>query len=530
MDRQASFNSSLEAQQLREPPMSTLQHDINRQGFWIALALATCILIGINLLKRNVPFRVKPGSHFPPVVHLTKEEQFKDPINSYNKALRNYGDIIAVPKKDKLEIIVSEKYVTKVLTDESNFSFEQGVADAMNFDFLMTATDSKIFKIMAEVTSELLSKRMDIVVQQVSCIFLSRAAELAESADSNPVDLFEYCQSTVSDAMVVLLLGKKFLNRANSNAIKLAANDVAELGGIFQNRSYFARTFPPLWRFVTWLKVVIGRILFGLFLFLGRPIWSEMTRLAQDPKTYKEADDVTLLSLLVKKYATPERTLRIGDRGTIYLVLIATMFASVHQVASTMVWVMCELALRPRDQDDIMDEINRLRQPDTETLNHDHLKNAVLTDSFIREVMRTKGDTFSTVRMAINNVQLGNYIIPKGYTVHPNASLAHNDPARAGEKPEIFYARRWLERGKPAAMTGPGHLAFGLGRWACPGRFFAVAEIKMMVISMLSNMKLELVGNRYNVVDKLMIASAPPEAYFKLTKRACESKRNATQA
>ena len=32
--------------------------------------------------------------------------------------------------------------------------------------FLMEATDGKIFKIMADVTDKLLSKRMDIVVEQ----------------------------------------------------------------------------------------------------------------------------------------------------------------------------------------------------------------------------------------------------------------------------------------------------------------------------------------------------------------------------
>ena len=63
----------------------------------------------------------------------------------------------------------------------------------------------------------------------------------------------------------------------------------------------------------------------------------------------------------------------------------------------------------------------------------------------------------------------------KGYTVHPNAYMAHNAPEQAGEDPEIFDGRRWIDRKKSAAMTGTGHLAFGLGRWACPGRFFAVA-------------------------------------------------------
>lgn len=63
-----------------------------------------------------------------------------------------------------------------------------------------------------------------------------------------------------------------------------------------------------------------------------------------------------------------------------------------------------------------------------------------------------------------------------GYTVHPNASLAHNVPDHVpGEVPEVFDGRRWLDKGKPASMAGPGHLAFGLGRWACPGRVFAIA-------------------------------------------------------
>lgn len=44
-------------------------------------------------------------------------------------------------------------------------------------------------------------------------------------------------------------------------------------------------------------------------------------------------------------------------------------------------------------------------------------------------------------------------------------------------------------------------------------------EIKLMVFSILSSFKVELVGNKYEVVDKLMIASAPPEASFRLTRR-----------
>jgi cytochrome P450 len=79
-----------------------------------------------------------------------------------------------------------------------------------------------------------------------------------------------------------------------------------------------------------------------------------------------------------------------------------------------MVWVLCEIALRPDYQDEIYTEIKETMRGGPENLTHDDLQQAVRTDSFLREVMRTKGDTFSTVRMAMNDVELGGYIVPKG--------------------------------------------------------------------------------------------------------------------
>lgn len=36
----------------------------------------------------------------------------------------------------------------------------------MNFEFIMSATNGEFLKIMADVTDKLLSKRMDLIVQQ----------------------------------------------------------------------------------------------------------------------------------------------------------------------------------------------------------------------------------------------------------------------------------------------------------------------------------------------------------------------------
>lgn len=83
------------------------------------------------------------------------------------------------------------------------------------------------------------------------------------------------------------------------------------------------------------------------------------------------------------------------------------------------VWVVFELAKRPENIAALRSE-NILETDDDgkQRLTYASLRNAERLDSFIREVMRTKGETLSTVRQTTKNVQLGGYIIPEGQKYH----------------------------------------------------------------------------------------------------------------
>ena len=75
-----------------------------------------------------------------------------------------------------------------------------------------------------------------------------------------------------------------------------------------------------------------------------------------------------------------------------------------------MVWIAFELAKRPEDVRRIREEIDR----EGVSMRYSSLRRFEFLDSFIREVMRTKGDTLSTVRMTTTDVPLGAYVIPSG--------------------------------------------------------------------------------------------------------------------
>ena len=83
-------------------------------------------------------------------------------------------------------------------------------------------------------------------------------------------------------------------------------------------------------------------------------------------------------------------------------------------------WTVFQLALRSEYQDIIRREIHDLTGRDSSSpipiseLDMRTLRKASRTDSFIREVLRMKGDAVNLVRMARKDVQMGDYIVPKG--------------------------------------------------------------------------------------------------------------------
>ena len=95
-------------------------------------------------------------------------------------------------------------------------------------------------------------------------------------------------------------------------------------------------------------------------------------------------------------------------------------------------WVLYQLAVRPEYLGPLREELSRVLEEDEDgslRLTAASLREARLLDSFIREVMRLKGDTISTMRYTTCDVPLGNVIIPKGACVSVprvcDASLRH---------------------------------------------------------------------------------------------------------
>jgi cytochrome P450 len=98
-------------------------------------------------------------------------------------------------------------------------------------------------------------------------------------------------------------------------------------------------------------------------------------------------------------------------------------------------------------------------------------------------------------RRVVKTIHLSDATLPAGsYITMPSDAVAR-DP-EIFENPETFdgfrfYDKRMSSRAEANrhqfATTGPENLAFGHGKTACPGRFFATAQIKVVLANILLN-------------------------------------------
>lgn len=82
---------------------------------------------------------------------------------------------------------------------------------------------------------------------------------------------------------------------------------------------------------------------------------------------------------------------------------------------------MFEIATRSEHLNALRDELFSLTTVDPTTkrpmLTYESLQEAKFLDSFIREVLRTKGDTLSAVRKSTQDVVVAGKVVPKGITL-----------------------------------------------------------------------------------------------------------------
>ncbi|OCB89296.1 hypothetical protein A7U60_g3495 [Sanghuangporus baumii] len=486
-------------------------------AFFIVLLLVGPMFLWLRKLESR-------PKNLPPVIKIAEAELFKRPREAYETALGKYGPVIAVKRKGRVEYIVDSSLTHQVLTTNHLFSFEEGTAFILNlyyFKKLFTA----FFVDIDDLVHNVIAARMPLVVEQVFPVFMKHASNLfdelhclrEDAQETRYVHGLDHTHKSISEAMALIILGPDFVNPTNLLAVEKVAHDIAVVTGLYQNTSWWGTNYPDVWRLFTWSVLVH-------YWDSRLQIWRKLRKETYDSDIATDSPEQfkgSVLDFLGCKF-TNRTSGRIGFSAYLRItaLVLGIVFASVHQTASVAVWVLYELAMRPEYQSALHEELFDICgvacSVDNANVSYESLQKAARLDSFIREVLRTKGDTLSTCRLTTASVPIGGYVIPKGFLVIPLASLSHMSTQYHGPDAEKFDGARWVGTGKQAVTVNHTYFPFGLGRWACPGRALAVAEIKMIVWGIICCSKPILKGGMYTVPDPLNVTSVAPSGEMTL--------------
>jgi len=358
-------------------------------------------------------------------------------------------------------------------------------------------------------------------VQEVEELFEKHATAGAAS-EVVIENLYSWVHRGIARAMVVLILGERYLDEKMTQRFMAVVGAIADLSGIYENTHGWAWA-PALWSLKTTLGAICFTIVPQFFFSIVPLLWRNREshlNAGLDVDSTAFAPFFDLLAARHRNRATDQ--LSFLNFVWCAVVCLGIIFASVHQSAVMAVWCIANLAKRPEYIDEIRAEFDEVLETDAEgksVLGLEGLRRSEKLDSFIREVLRTNSSLFAPVRYTTEPVRVGKYLIPKDALVAPYIKRAHELGDGAAGKGASFDGRQWV--GVKAAVTGDAaFITFGLGRWACPGRQLAIAELKMITGILFAHYDVVLDGDELVPGDAMNRTSVGPTNTARIRKRA----------
>ncbi|KAI1806394.1 cytochrome P450 [Daldinia bambusicola] len=155
-----------------------------------------------------------------------------------------------------------------------------------------------------------------------------------------------------------------------------------------------------------------------------------------------------------------------------------------ESTATTLAWSLYVLAIHPAIQDRLRSEINSVLKTDQEP-DYNSISTLPYLHNFVREVLRVYPPSYMAQREATRDLVIEGVSIPKGTQIDLNIPLVHQHPLIWGPNATEFDPDRW-DRLSGDAATPFAFEAFLQGPRTCPGRNFALIEVKAFLVELVS--------------------------------------------
>ncbi|KAK3374752.1 cytochrome P450 [Podospora didyma] len=255
-----------------------------------------------------------------------------------------------------------------------------------------------------------------------------------------------------------------------------------------------------------------------------KPVVEKRLKIIRSGDEEKRPDD--LFQWMMEKAAAAGIT----DAGDLTDMLLLLLLAAIHTTSLAVTNIFYDLVIRPDVVEELKAEIKSVLADSGGIMTTQALNDMKLVDSVMRESQRLNPpfiDAFRRYTLKPITLQNGDYI-PEGSYIETANTAILNDP-ELYPNPDTFDPHRFSNlRNNPDLPDPLGfksrelyqfvsvtkeNMSFGFGRHACPGRFFAANEIKMIMAQILLQYDIKMPDReteRYQSVGSGVVKAPDP--------------------
>ncbi|KAK4328292.1 hypothetical protein Pmani_001276 [Petrolisthes manimaculis] len=176
------------------------------------------------------------------------------------------------------------------------------------------------------------------------------------------------------------------------------------------------------------------------------------------------------------------------NEADMYMLILDLFAAGTSTTTDTMTFIMQYLAVYPKVQRKLQDEVDRVLRGHLPTL--EDRSRLPYTEAVIHEVLRKSSlASVGVQHVATKDTFLAEYVIPKGTVIHSVAVSIHHDK-RYWEEPHVFKPERWIDHQGHFTATKEGFLPFGVGKRQCVGEGLARMELFIFTVAVFQSLNL----------------------------------------
>jgi sterol 14-demethylase len=204
------------------------------------------------------------------------------------------------------------------------------------------------------------------------------------------------------------------------------------------------------------------------------------------------------------------------DEELVRNLLLGLMFAGHETTAGQAAWTIILLLQYPHYLELVLDELEEVAPAGV----HIDPKRMVQLDHIewaVREVERLRPSAEMLMRVAKEEIEFGDYLIPAGWLVQVAQEIGHKLPAYF-DQPEQFDPLRFSPDRAEDKQHRFGLFGFGGGTHKCTGMNFANNEMTIITALLLREFELELVTQKPQI-ERGLGASRPSETVIRYQRR-----------